>query len=69
MPEKEITTVDYDVMEARPINGQWRDVGETVSLTERQAMYFLPPYGQGLRAKGEGGSSEKSARKSTKPQG
>lgn len=41
--------VDYEVTEAREINGVRRKVGDPVQLTERQAQYYLPPLGSGLK--------------------
>ncbi|MEZ5723268.1 MAG: hypothetical protein R3D59_18220 [Paracoccaceae bacterium] len=41
--------VDYEVTHARPIAGQWREVGATVALDPAAAKYFLPPYGFGLK--------------------
>ncbi len=43
--------VEYEVVQAREILGVWRDVEDVVSLSERQAQYYLPPYGEGLRLK------------------
>ena len=39
----------FEVTEARFIGGARRSVGETVEMTERQAKYYKPPYGTGLK--------------------
>ncbi|KIC42239.1 hypothetical protein RA27_02290 [Ruegeria sp. ANG-R] len=63
MEDKKPTKVDYEVVEARHIDGQWREEGETIQMTERQAQYYMPPHGTGLRVKGAGTADEKPARK------
>ena len=48
---------DYEVTQAREIGGIWRDVGDPVQMMPRQAMYYTPPYGTGLKpGRGEGSS-------------
>jgi hypothetical protein len=50
---KKIEPVDYEVTKAREIQGVHRAVGETVSMTPRQAKYYLPPHGAGLKLAGD----------------
>ena len=45
---KQNEKIDYVVTESREIAGTWRQAGEPLSMTERQAKYYLPPYGSGL---------------------
>ena len=49
--------VDYEVTQAREIQDVWRGVGETVTLQPKAAKYYLPPYGSGLRLKGDSASA------------
>lgn len=51
MPKEETVLAEYEVLEARDYAGQYRTAGETVSLTARQAKYYLPPLGTGLKLK------------------
>jgi hypothetical protein len=44
-------------VQAREILGVWREEGEVVSMSPRQAQYYLQPYGWGLRAKAVEGKS------------
>ena len=39
---------DYEVTHPRSIGGVFRALGETVSMTARQAKYYVAPYGSGL---------------------
>ncbi len=64
---------EYEVTEARQINGQWRSIGEVVHMSPRLAQYYLPPHGAGLKqtavedpAPGEAKATGKRTRK-TKP--
>ncbi|KPU83621.1 hypothetical protein JI58_08385 [Marinosulfonomonas sp. PRT-SC04] len=43
---------DYEVTETRFIGGLHRAVGDLVSMTEKAAKYYLPPYGTGLKVPG-----------------
>lgn len=63
MEDKKSTKVEYEVVEARHIGGQWRKEGETIQMTKRQAQYYMPPYGTGLRSVGASVADEKPARK------
>ncbi len=66
-------TADYEVTTAREIGGVHRAVGETVTMTPRQAKYYLPPHGAGLKpvvAKGDAKPkpvAEKPAAKADRP--
>ena len=40
---------DYEVTAERFIGGQHRKVGEAVQMTEREAKYYVAPYGRGLK--------------------
>ncbi len=40
---------DYEVTEARFIDGQHRAVGEPVKMSERAAKYYMQPHGAGLK--------------------
>lgn len=42
------TLVEYTVLQSREIGGVYREAGETIRLTPRQATYYLPPFGAGL---------------------
>lgn len=49
---KTTAPAEYEVMQSREIAGLYRKKGETVFLTLRQAKYYLPPYGSGLKTPG-----------------
>lgn len=40
---------DYEVTEARFIDGQHRAVGDPVKMSERAAKYYMQPHGTGLK--------------------
>lgn len=46
--------VEYEVTQARFIDGQHRVVGEIVPMTQAQAKYYLAPNGEGLVLKKAG---------------
>lgn len=46
--QKNATTMEYRVTQARELYGAWREKGDVLSLTQEQAKYYLPPYGTGL---------------------
>ncbi|TRD16965.1 hypothetical protein [Palleronia caenipelagi] len=48
MSKSQTAPAEYEVVQAREIGGVYREAGETVALTPRQAQYYLPPYGAGL---------------------
>lgn len=50
---KKIEPVDYEVTKAREIQGVHRAVGETISMAPKQAKYYLPPHGAGLKLAGD----------------
>ena len=52
-----VGAVEYEVVQAREVLGVWRKEGEVVSMSPRQAQYYLQPYGWGLRAKAVAGKS------------
>lgn len=60
-----IEQAEYEVTTAREIGGAWRNEGETVRLTERQAKYYLPPFGSGLKPVAKGNT--KPAKPASKP--
>lgn len=66
MTDKENTTADYEVTQAREVAGQYRQVGDTVALTKRQAQYYLPPHGAGLVLAGQNGKRTKAVTDTTK---
>ncbi|MBQ4826557.1 hypothetical protein J4729_18700 [Leisingera sp. HS039] len=49
MSEKKTALADYEVTQAREIGGVFRGKGEVLPMTARQAKYYLPPYGSGLK--------------------
>ena len=38
----------YEVTIAREIDGQYRSLGDIITMTPAQAKYYLPPHGDGL---------------------
>ncbi len=63
--QKTTTQADYEVTQAREINGVHRAVGETVTMTPAQAKYYMPPYGTGLKLAASRVSAKPSADKPT----
>lgn len=43
----------YRVNVAREYLGAWREVGETILMSEAQAKFYLPPYDASLSLAGE----------------
>ncbi|AUQ89401.1 MULTISPECIES: hypothetical protein [Phaeobacter] len=49
MSNEKTALADYEVMQDREIGGVFRSKGEVLPMTARQAKYYLPPYGSGLK--------------------